>query len=1387
MSSEDGHVATGEGAPPPAVPESAPTNTSHSTARRGETYLPLNSLRLTNLYLKAIARSIGLPISGSADETRVMIDRKLEEMGRNPRDIQVVVVCDARGQEAMSLRDVDGEFIHVGKVVECEGAGGEAAREGEEREESGSTTSDPGGRDSTGKLDELREENARLSTLNEDLTAQVSSLRTEVDGVRDKLQREKEYVREVWRASCTQLVGFDETITARDSEIARLKARITELEVGRPVSSTPTVLPLEPASEPLAHFTHTPHVHTHTRRGKAPPVNEFSGEDPESLLEDWLPSLERASTWNAWSEEEKLIQFAGHLRGGALQEWNLLQPYQRSTFSKATEALCSQLDSASKSVAAQDFRHMAQHESESVSDFIRRLERTFRAAYGRDPMSLETRETLLHGQLQDGLPLQLLRGPAVSGARTYQELCVAAKNEEKRLFELKKRQEYSKLHSDSTTRGQGSRQGKPRQTSDSSDNNSQTNTTQANTSQATSRPPLKCFYCDKPGHRREECRKRKRDMEKKSESQSPSKPAAKKVTADGKDSANSRSPSGPLDTQQDPVPAPSYESETSPLSLATNQPSTPASAPAQSSDEPTPLQLLFSDSEDDEGVRQIRVKDSGSRSQFARVDIHGVPADGIVDTAADITIMGGKLFALVASAARLKKKNFKTPDKVPKNYDGREFRLDGCMEMEITFNDKTLITTVYIKMDAIDQLLLSEGVCRQLNIVSYHPSIISGMGLKKGRVPVVPNVRVSLVETIKLLPSQNVVVPVKLDDCPAKGQPLLVEDQWLQPNTGLVLEDALVTPTNSGDALLVISNMTGLTQRALGGTVIGRAQAVEVVTPDPSARSANVRRLSSTQDEERREKLLDILQLQGVPHSDAEQLPVFLANNHSVFSLTEGERGETSLLTMDIDTRDAAPRKQPPRRMPFKVREEVARQLKNMQEDGVIQPSHSPWSSPVVMVRKKDGSHRFCVDYRGLNATTKADTFPLPRIDDLLDQLGGARHFSTLDLTSGFWQIPMEPRAREKTAFVTPHGLYEFLVMPFGLTNAPAVFQRLMQKVLEGLNPEHGKQFVVAYLDDILVFSDTLQDHLVHLRKVIDRLKSANLKLKPAKCLFTPKEVEYLGHVITPNGLRPNPRITEAVQDFPTPKDVQAVRRFLGMSSYYRRFVSGFTKIAQPLHHLTAKDVPFQWSPDCEAAFTTLKGKLVSPPILVYPCFDKAFTLETDASVQGLGAVLSQKQANGRLHPVAYASRALNPAEKNYCITELETLAVVWGVSHFHSYLYGGDVTIITDHSAVKQVLQSPNPTGKHARWWTRVYGRGIRSVTIVYRPGRENVSADALSRSPVSPPPSHSPGHGEVQVSPVSSSCRDNGISSDSNQPNHEIALLLESAPVETSTALSR
>ena len=299
---------------------------------------------------------------------------------------------------------------------------------------------------------------------------------------------------------------------------------------------------------------------------------------------------------------------------------------------------------------------------------------------------------------------------------------------------------------------------------------------------------------------------------------------------------------------------------------------------------------------------------------------------------------------------------------------------------------------------------------------------------------------------------------------------------------------------------------------------------------------------------------------------------------------------------------------------------------------------------------------------------------------------------------------------------------------------------------------QNATEFVSVYLDDVIVFSETFTDHIKHLEAVFDRLKEAGLMLNPKKCRIVCNEVEYLGHVVTPQGLKPNNRNLDAVKNFPPPANLRQLQQFLGLTSYYRRFVPGYAKIAYPLHTLTRKGALFQWSAECETAFEILRIKLLTSPLLAYPDFSKDFTLETDASKFGLGAILSQYQEDQKLHPVAYASRSVSTTETNYAITDLETLAAVWAVTHFRYYLYGHDVTIITDHAAVKATLGAPNLTGKHARWWSKVYGSGIKQINIIHRAGKKNLHADCLSRQPVMPAPPDEDANTEVQVAQISS-----------------------------------
>ena len=386
--------------------------------------------------------------------------------------------------------------------------------------------------------------------------------------------------------------------------------------------------------------------------------------------------------------------------------------------------------------------------------------------------------------------------------------------------------------------------------------------------------------------------------------------------------------------------------------------------------------------------------------------------------------------------------------------------------------------------------------------------------------------------------------------------------------------------------------------------------------------------------------------------SETERLQELLFNYQHVFSISDGDLGTTHMVQHRIDTGNALPiRIQPRRTSPWK-HDEIERQVTNLLQQGKVKESSSPWSFPVVLATKKDGSQRLCVDYRQLNAVTVNDAFPLPRVDDSLAALSGSRWFSTLDLASGYWQVAMDAGTQEKAAFVTSSGLYEWTVMPFGLCNAPSTFARLMELVLKGL---HWK-ICLIYLDDVIVMGRTFEEELERLKEVFERLARAGLKLKPKKCFLFQKRVSYLGHVVTEEGIAADPEKVEQVRTWPTPENSTEVKSFLGLASYYRRFIPDFSTIAKPLYKLTEAKAEFAWTEQCQLAFDSLKGLLTSGRVLAYPTREGKFVLDTDASDHGIGAVLSQFQ-DGVEKPIAFASRTLSKSERNYCVTRRELLA----------------------------------------------------------------------------------------------------------------------------------
>ncbi|KAL4341716.1 hypothetical protein GQ457_17G010330 [Hibiscus cannabinus] len=379
----------------------------------------------------------------------------------------------------------------------------------------------------------------------------------------------------------------------------------------------------------------------------------------------------------------------------------------------------------------------------------------------------------------------------------------------------------------------------------------------------------------------------------------------------------------------------------------------------------------------------------------------------------------------------------------------------------------------------------------------------------------------------------------------------------------------------------------------------------------------------------------------------------------------------------------------PYRMAPIELKE-LKKQLQDLQDKGFIRPSSSPWGAPVLFVKKKDGTMRLCIDYRQLNKVTIKNKYPLPRIEDLFDQLKDAAVFSKIDLRSGYYQMRVKESDVPKTAFRTRYGHFEFLVMPFGLTNAPAAFMDLMNRVFK----PYLDKFVVVFIDDILVYSRSKEEHVEHLRIVLQTLRERQLFAKFSKCEFWLSEVSFLGHVISSDGIKVDVRKIQTILDWRPPRNITEIRSFLGLAGYYRRFVQGFSSIASPLTKLLRKDEPFIWSDKQQVSFDQLKQALTHAPVLSQPESGKDFTVYSDASHLGLGCVLMQ---DGKV--IAYASRQLKPHELNYPIHDLELAAIVFALKIWRHYLYGEKCYLFTDHKSLKYLLTQKDLNLRQRRW----------------------------------------------------------------------------------------
>ena len=453
-----------------------------------------------------------------------------------------------------------------------------------------------------------------------------------------------------------------------------------------------------------------------------------------------------------------------------------------------------------------------------------------------------------------------------------------------------------------------------------------------------------------------------------------------------------------------------------------------------------------------------------------------------------------------------------------------------------------------------------------------------------------------------------------------------------------------------------------------------------------------------------------------------ERMRALLIHAQAAFARDKADHGKCDLASCKINTRCAAPIKQHLRPTPRNFEKEEFTYLKTQVETGVIRPSTSPWASPVVLVRKRDGTVRWCVDFRQVNDVTVKEVYPLPRIDVCLDSLAEAKVFSTLDLQSGYWQLAVDEVDRAKTAFITRYGLYEYNRMPFGLANAVSTFQRCMELVLRGLQWE----ILLIYLDDVIIYSSDQASHLGRLETVLKRLGDAGLKLKPSKCQLFRAEVEFLGHMVSEAGITPCPRNIDAVKQWTSPRSVKEILQFIGLCSYYRQFIQLFSDIATPMTNLTGKGVEWVWGAAAEMAFQTLKAQLIEAPVLAFPREGLPFTLDTDASDVGVGAVLSQTW-DGAEHVIAYGSKKLSKTQTRYSVTRRELLAVVVFVHQYRHYLLGDLFTLRTDHSALQWIRTFKEPRGQLARWLETL---AQYNFDLVHRPGKKHQNADALSRA---------------------------------------------------------
>ena len=568
---------------------------------------------------------------------------------------------------------------------------------------------------------------------------------------------------------------------------------------------------------------------------------------------------------------------------------------------------------------------------------------------------------------------------------------------------------------------------------------------------------------------------------------------------------------------------------------------------------------------------------------------------------------------------------------------------------------------------------------------------------------------------------------------------------WLTEANASVLSDGVLVARTAQDLpmkvargrTMVIVQLTNTTPNTItykAGRRIGLIQQIDMMVAAEAEDKKNSQDRTSIIEKEIDEHMSQDDQhsaIQGTPYQ--QQMTDLLKEYSHLFDTRApgAARMDGEVVEHNIETGSAYPIARPPRRQSPAMEAVIEKEVKNLLDAKIIRPSNSPWASNLVLVKKKDGTWRPCVDFRELNAVTDTDVYPIPAIDQLLYNMQGAKVFSCMDLQGAYHQIRIAEKDQKKTAFIFRGGLYEYIRMPFGLKNAPATFQRFMNMMLStgGL-----RTFVMAYLDDLVVFSRNVEEHIGHVRQTLAVLSRHGVKLKLTKCQFGMKKIKYLGHVLDQDGVHVDSEYVKAVKDMPDPTNISELRTFLGMGGYYRSFIPSYAKVAQPLYDLLKKTSTWKWTDTEKQAMSQIKQALISAPVLIMPDYSKPFIIQTDGSTQGIGAVLCQKSTDENTgeeveRPIAYVSRSLKPAETRYAATHLEMLAVIYGINKFRHYVAGTKFILQTDHKALEGLMKSKDLQGRMARWVTSLQEY---QFTLQYRKGSANANADTLSRLPV-------------------------------------------------------